>query len=121
MKDKNTKRIKISPDHFPHGKTDWDYLDALDDAQAEALAASDPDALPTNPASLKNFRRAIDVKSLRKRLKLTQAQFAEDFHLSLATLRDWEQARSHPDQAATAFLTVIARQPTVVREALSEN
>jgi putative transcriptional regulator len=36
----------------------------------------------------------------------------------LGTLRDWEQGRVEPDQAARAYLTVIARAPEVVRKAL---
>jgi len=30
---------------------------------------------------------------------VTQAQFAEAFHLPITTLRDWEQHRSTPDSA----------------------
>jgi len=36
----------------------------------------------------------------------------------LGTLRDWEQGRVEPDQAARAYLTVIAREPDTVRDAL---
>ena len=36
----------------------------------------------------------------------------------IGTLRDWEQGRVEPDQAARAYLTVIAREPETVREAL---
>jgi putative transcriptional regulator len=33
-------------------------------------------------------------------------------------LRDWEQGRVEPDQAARADRTVIAREPETVRDAL---
>jgi hypothetical protein len=33
-------------------------------------------------------------------------------------LRDWEQGRVEPDQAARAYLKVIVREPETVREAL---
>ena len=36
----------------------------------------------------------------------------------LGTLRDWDERRVEPDQAAHAYLTVIAREPDTVREAL---
>jgi putative transcriptional regulator len=36
----------------------------------------------------------------------------------VGTLRDWEQGRVEPDQAARAYLTVIARNPKAVRKAL---
>jgi hypothetical protein len=34
------------------------------------------------------------------------------------TLRDWEQSRKEPDAAARAYLTVIARNPKAVTDAL---
>jgi putative transcriptional regulator len=36
----------------------------------------------------------------------------------LLRLRDWEQGRVEPDQAARDYLKVIAREPEIVREAL---
>ena len=38
--------------------------------------------------------------------------------IPLGTLRDWEQGCVEPDQAARAYLKVIAREPDTVREAL---
>jgi putative transcriptional regulator len=35
---------------------------------------------------------------------LTQAEFAETFHLPITALRDWEQGRSTPDAPARALL-----------------
>ena len=49
---------------------------------------------------------------------MTQEEFAERFQLSLATLRDWEQGRSQPDQAASTYLEVIARNPQLIMETL---
>ena len=40
------------------------------------------------------------------------------FKFPLGTLRDWEQGAAEPDQAARAYLTVIARDPDAVRKAL---
>ena len=36
-----------------------------------------------------------------------------------APLQDWEQGRRRPDRAARAYLTVIARHPEAVVEALA--
>ncbi len=58
------------------------------------------------------------VRTLRRALALTQEEFAERYHIPLATLRDWEQGRSEPDQPAKAYLTVIARDPEGVERAL---
>ncbi|MFL5086462.1 MAG: helix-turn-helix domain-containing protein [Xanthobacteraceae bacterium] len=55
---------------------------------------------------------------MRKKLKLTQEQFAARFHLPLGTVRDWEQGAHHPDKAAQVLLTVIAKDPDAVARAL---
>jgi putative transcriptional regulator len=61
----------------------------------------------------------LDVRGIRRKLKLSQAVFAERFGLSVATLRDWEQGRRQPDQTARSYLMVIAREPEAVARALS--
>ena len=71
------------------------------------------------PAGAIEFE-AIDVTAIRKRLKLTQAEFAERFRLSLATIRDWEQKRRTPDRIAANLLRVIDRAPQVVSDALHD-
>lgn len=60
----------------------------------------------------------VDVKAIRRKLKLSQAQFCERFGFGLARLRDWEQHRSHPDGALRAYLMVIDRAPKAVAKAL---
>ena len=63
--------------------------------------------------------RSETPATLRRALRLTQQQFAERYHIPLGTLRDWEQMRSEPDQAARAYLKVIARHPDLVAETLA--
>ena len=46
--------------------------------------------------------KPIDVKAIRKRVKMS-----------------WEQGGRQPDSAARAYLTVIAKEPAVVRRALA--
>ena len=55
---------------------------------------------------------------MRRALHLTQEEFAARFRIPLGTLRDWEQGKTEPDQAARAYLTVIARNPKAVTDAL---
>jgi putative transcriptional regulator len=62
--------------------------------------------------------KPIDVKAIRKQLKMSQAQFSRAYGLSKRTLQEWEQGGRQPDSAARAYLTVIAREPAVVRRAL---
>ena len=59
-----------------------------------------------------------EVRALRKKLNLTQEQFATRFHLPLGTVRDWEQGAHRPDKAAQVLLTVIAKDPDAVARAL---
>jgi putative transcriptional regulator len=60
-----------------------------------------------------------EIQSARKRLGLSQEQFAEVFGVSASTLRKWEQGQHAPSGAATALLKVIALEPDVVLRALA--
>ena len=62
----------------------------------------------------------INVRAVRKRMKLTQEEFALRYRLSVARVRDWEQGRSTPDVTARAYLTIIEREPQAVERALAE-
>jgi putative transcriptional regulator len=61
----------------------------------------------------------VDVKSIRERMGLSQAAFANRFGLSIFALRNWEQGKRQPDPAARAYLKVIEKAPQTVAEALS--
>jgi putative transcriptional regulator len=63
--------------------------------------------------------RPIDVKAIRKHVKMSQAEFARVYGISKRALQEWEQGGRQPDSAARAYLTVIAKEPTVVRRALA--
>jgi putative transcriptional regulator len=115
-----SKVVRYSRDNLPPDKTNWAHVDALTDEEIVAAALSDPDAQPLNPEQLAKMRQVSRVKVLRQRLKMTQAQFAEAFHLPITTLRDWEQHRSTPDAPARALLLAIERDPEVMRLLLAE-
>lgn len=118
MKDENITRVTLDPENPTKGKTDWKKFDALTDEEVHAAALADPDAQPLTEEELKEFKRVPNVKSIRKRLKLSQRQFANTFHLSVRTVQDWEQHRRVPDGTARAYLTAIAKAPELVMEAL---
>ncbi len=86
--------------------------------QRQRAALSDPDALPLTANDFKRMKRTPRAKIIRRALGLTQQEFASRFRIPLGTLRDWEQGAAEPDQAARAYLTVIARNPKAVAEAL---
>jgi len=87
-------------------------------AQIEAAARSDPDARPFSAADLARMKHTPRAKLVRRALGLTQEEFAARFQIPLGTLRDWEQGAAEPDQAARAYLKVIASDPEAVRNAL---
>ena len=70
------------------------------------------------PARVTSFRPA-DVRAIREKLEVTQADFALMIGVSLATLRNWEQGRRVPDGPARALLRVAAANPKAVMTALS--
>lgn len=61
---------------------------------------------------------AVDVKSIRAGLGMSQQEFAGSFGFSVNTLRHWEQGTRVPEGSARAYLLVIARAPNAVQEAL---
>ena|SRR5689334_9323362 len=96
---------------------DWSRVDAMTEDEIEADLARDPDAaLPLTEAEGK----AIWLQGTRKRMGLSQTQFAERFHIPIGTLRDWEQARREPEGAAWAYLLVIAYETEAVVRALKD-
>jgi len=60
----------------------------------------------------------VDVKSIRKRLHMTQAGFSAAFGFSLDAVKHWEGGRRTPEASARAFLTVISKNPMAVLGAL---
>ena len=111
-------RVTLDPEKPTKGKTDWARVDAMTEEEIHEAALSDPDAQPLTEKELSEFRGVPDVKRIRERLKLSQREFADAFHLSVRTVQDWEQHRKIPDRTAIAFLTVIANAPKLVEEAL---
>ena len=61
-----------------------------------------------------------DVRKVRLRMGLSQAQFATKFGFPPATLRNWEQGRSRPDAPTRVLLAVIAKHPKAVEEVLGK-
>jgi putative transcriptional regulator len=116
--DANTMKRTVKRSTAKH---DWSRMDAMTQAEKHAAALSDPDNRPLTEADMKRMRRTPRAKIIRRALGLSQEDFAARYHIPIGTLRDWEQGRVEPDQAARAYLTVIARAPEAVRKALSSS
>ncbi len=98
---------------------DWAKADALTDEEVIARALTDPDNPPSTPEQLARARRVSLAKFTRFKLGLSQEEFARRFGIPVGTLRDWEQHRAKPDQAAESYLKVIAKNPDAVANALA--
>lgn len=95
--------------------TDTSLGDELVASLAEGMAILRDEV---QPARFHPAPAAVDVRAIRKRLGLSQSEFARRFGFGVATVRDWEQGRYQPDQAARSYLLVIEREPEVVGRAL---
>jgi putative transcriptional regulator len=60
----------------------------------------------------------VDVRAIRSRLGLSQAEFARRYAVSPRSLQEWEQGRRRPESAVRAYLMVIGRNPKAVEKAL---
>ncbi|MBV8773145.1 MAG: helix-turn-helix domain-containing protein [Deltaproteobacteria bacterium] len=75
-------------------------------------------------AELRRARRVYNppipnVKAIRRKLGLSQAEFAQQFGFSVRTVQQWEQRRAVPDRPARMLLHVIERDPQAVERALA--
>jgi putative transcriptional regulator len=62
--------------------------------------------------------KSVDVAALRRRIGMTQEQFAARFGFSVATLRHWERGDRKPRGPALVLLNVINSNPSAVMQAL---
>jgi putative transcriptional regulator len=93
-------------------KTQFDQMmDGLNDV--EAFLAGEQEGFKAH------VPHDVDVKAIRNRLGMTQARFSDTFGFSLDAIKHWEGGRRTPEAPARALLTVIARNPAAVLNALN--
>ena len=87
-----------------------DLLKSIDEAKAIAAGKRKPGrVIQFDP---------LEVKTIRKRLHVSQTQFARLIGISAATLRNWEQGLRSPVGPARALLKVAERNPKAILQAL---
>jgi putative transcriptional regulator len=77
--------------------------------------------LPSGAVRGKDFRPfpgAVDVKAIRAKTGLSQAEFAKRYGFNVRTLQDWESSEAQPPSPVRAYLTVIDGFPEMVAKAL---
>ena len=90
---------------------------ALEQSAKEILAHVMGDAkLPTRRIVLPD---QVDVKRIRTKAGMSQAEFARAFCINPRTLQEWEQGRRRPDATTRAYLAVIAKNREAVLDALA--
>ncbi len=90
---------------------------ALEQNAKEILAHVKGDAkLPVRHIVLPD---EVDVKSIRTKARMSQAEFARAFCINPRTLQEWEQGRRKPDATTRAYLSVIAKNREAVLDALA--
>jgi len=106
-------------------KVDWKRVAATPDRQIAKQIAADPDTAPIFSArELSRAKRVVpppaaeDVRAIRRRLGLTQAQFAARYGFFVETIRNYEQGHRRPAGPARVLLKVIASEPDAVTRAL---
>jgi putative transcriptional regulator len=128
MRAKRGATVSISEHEGRASIIGWTKVDAAGEAEIERQAREDG----TRPPSERAWRRMakegrirvvppaqVDVRAIRKRMKLSQSEFAARFGFTASAVRQWEQGRRRPEGAARAFLKVIEREPAAVQRALA--
>ena len=62
-----------------------------------------------------------DVRVVRARTGLSQAEFARSIGIKKATLLNWEQQRRKPQGPARVLLAMIEKDPEIVRRMLASD
>ena len=90
---------------------------ALEQSAKEILAhVMGATKLPTRRIVLPD---EVDVKRIRTKAGMSQAEFARAFCINPRTLQEWEQGRRKPDATTRAYLAVIAKNREAVLDALA--
>lgn len=105
-----TVRMTVDARARPIGRIDTGRVDATTEADIARHMAAD------TAEAARDVGRY--VRRVRRRLGLTQSEFAHRIEVSLETLRHWERGTRCPSGAECALLRVLDKAPEVALEAL---
>ncbi len=104
-----TVRVRIQPGQ-PVGHIDTRKVDATTEADiARHMAEDEREAMQD---------AARYARRVRRKLGLSQREFARRIHVSVETVRNWEQGKRVPTGAAQALLRVLDKAPEAAMMAL---
>jgi len=108
-----TVRVKVDlsrPEQLPRGRVNPEMLDATTE-QDLAVQQEIDDAEAMQDA-------AKYARQVRRRLGLTQAEFARRIEVPLDTVRNWEQGKRRPTGAAKSLPKILDKAPESALAAL---
>jgi putative transcriptional regulator len=100
-----------------HGRVDAKKLASFTEADIERFARED-DSDTSQLGEPRYVPPRTDVRALRERLGLSQAEFGKRYLLSVRTIQQWEQGQREPSEPARVLLYAIARHPRTVERVL---
>ncbi len=80
---------------------------------------NDPEDFDVSVAGLKRGLMGREVRLLRRRLGMSQGEFAEAYGIPASNIRQYEIGRHMPPPAVRAYLKAISAEPEAVRQALT--
>jgi predicted RNase H-like HicB family nuclease len=106
------------PNLHTHGTTREAAATATDEVVALWIAGARETDIPVPPPRFSALSPtdfdAGRVAALRKRLNLTQHEFAQLLNVSVSAVRGWEQGLRSPDGASQRLLGIAERDPEVL-------
>lgn len=88
----------------------------------ESIKRGLSEAIEYSEGTLKGARvfkpDTINVKALRKKVRMTQMEFASAFGISLGTLRHWERGDRNPQGPALVLLNLVQKEPQTILRVL---
>ena len=90
----------------------------MDNQLFDELLASIKEAGAISRGELKPSRTFTyeipDIKAIRKKTGLTQAEFAQKLQISPRTLQNWEQGHRNPTGPAITLMKLLDKQPDLI-------
>ena len=108
---KTLRQANAEKDHF-----DAETFEGLTDADIDRMIAEDPELAPPT----QSLAPLLDMRDIRRKLGLTQAQLAKKLRVGVATLRHWQHGRGQTDPALEALLRVLDKLPEPALRALND-
>jgi putative transcriptional regulator len=98
------------------GYFDKEKFDSFTDADIERMIDEDPDLAPRT----ETLQPLLEARIIRRKLGLTQPQFAKKLGVPVATVRVWERAETPVDPVLQALLRILDRMPKSALRALDQ-